>query len=82
MTRPLRPETIHAVGRVFDNQPSVGKWETVIGEGGFGERELDFDMVGGDTERRVRRIVMEYVGRGGWSEEDFCEVSLVLGGGA
>ena len=59
---PLRPETIHAVGRVFDNQPSVGKWETVTGEGGLGVRIVDLGMVGGDREREVRRIVMEEYG--------------------
>ena len=60
MTSPIRPETIHAVGRVFDNQPLVGKWETLTGEGGLGVREVDLGMVGGDRDREVRRIVMEY----------------------
>ena len=66
MMVPIRPGTAHVVGRVCDNQPSIGKWETLTGEGGLGVRELDFGMVGGDTDREVRRIVIEYFGRGGW----------------
>ena len=33
MTVPILPGTTHVVGRVCDNQPSVGKWETLPGEG-------------------------------------------------
>ncbi len=51
---------MHTVGRVFDIHPSVGKWETVTGDGGFGVREGDLGMVGGEREQVVRRIVMKY----------------------
>ena len=60
MMSPLRPETMHSVGRVFDNQPVVGKLETVTGEGGFGLCEVDLGMVVGDRDRGVRRFVMRY----------------------
>ncbi len=32
---PIQPETLHVVGWVFDIHPSVGKWETLVGEGAF-----------------------------------------------
>jgi hypothetical protein len=55
---PIQPETTHVVGRVFDIHPSVGKWETLVGEGGFflGDGG-DLDMVGGE-EGWVWKIVM------------------------
>ncbi len=31
MMVPIRPETLHVVGQVFDIHPSVGKWETLVG---------------------------------------------------
>jgi hypothetical protein len=49
MMVPIRPETPHVVGQVFDIHSSVGKWETLVGEGGFflgGGGDLD--MVGGE----------------------------------
>ena len=48
MMVPIRPETTHTVGRVCDIHPSVGKWETLTGEGGFGacEELVDLGMVG------------------------------------
>jgi len=42
MVVPTQLGTTHTVGRVFDIHPSVGKWETVTGDGGFGVREVDF----------------------------------------
>ena len=48
---PIRPGTAHIVGRVCDNQPSVGKWETLTGEEGLGVREMDLVMMGGERER-------------------------------
>ena len=51
---------MHSVGRVFDNQPVVGKLETVTGEGGFGGRGVDLGMVGGDRDRGTRPIVLRY----------------------
>ena len=59
MVSPIRPETTHVVGRVSDNQPLVGKWETLTGEGGLGVRGVDLDMMGGDRDWVVRLIVME-----------------------
>ena len=46
---------------VCDNQPFVGKWETLTGEGGFGACGglVVFAMIGaGERDRVVRRIVM------------------------
>ena len=55
------------MGLVCDIHPSVGKWETLTGEGGFGLRGVGcLDMIGaGERNRAVRRIVMEvlWVGR-------------------
>ena len=51
MIVPIRPGTTHVVGRVCDNQPSVGKWETLTGEGGLGVRGMDLVMVGGEIDR-------------------------------
>ena len=48
---PIRPGTTHIVGHVWDNQPSVGKWETLTGEGGLGVRGMDLVMVGGEIDR-------------------------------
>jgi hypothetical protein len=49
MMVPIQPETLHVVERVFDIHPSVGKWETLVGEGDFilGNGG-DLDMVGGE----------------------------------
>ena len=61
MMVPIRPETTHTVGRVCDIHPSVGKWETLTGEGGFGvcEEVVGLGIVGaGERDRAVRRIVM------------------------
>ena len=49
MMVPIQPDSPHVVGLVFDIHPSVGKWETLVGEGGFflgGGGDLD--MVGGE----------------------------------
>jgi hypothetical protein len=64
MIVPIRPGTTHTVGRVCDIHPSVGKWETLTREGGFGARGglVVFCMIGaGERERVVRRIVMSFV---------------------
>jgi hypothetical protein len=60
MVVPTRLGTTHMVGRVFDINPLVGKWETVTGDGGFGVREVDLGMVGGEREQVVQRIIMKY----------------------
>ena len=48
---PIRPGTAHIVGRVCDIQPSVGKWETLTGEGGLEVRGMVLGMVGGEIDR-------------------------------
>ena len=58
MVTPIWPGTTHVVGCVSDSQQSVGKWETLTGEGGLGIRRVDLNMVGGDRDRVVRLIVM------------------------
>jgi hypothetical protein len=59
MVSPIWPGTTHVVGCVSDNQPLVGKWETLTVEGGLGVQGVDLDMMGGDRDRVVRLIVME-----------------------
>jgi hypothetical protein len=68
MIVPIRPETTHFVGRVCDNHPSVGKWETLIEEGDVGVCGVEIlGIVGsGVRDRVVRRIIMECCG---WRSE-------------
>ena len=47
---PIWPGTAHVVGCVCDNQPSVGKWETLTGEEGFGVQGMDLVMMGGEID--------------------------------
>ena len=51
MMVPIHPGTVHIVGRVCNIQPSVGKWETLTGEGGLGVRGMVLGMVGGEIDR-------------------------------
>ena len=48
---PIRPGTVHVVGRVCDNQPSVRKWEMLTGEEGLGVRGMDLVMIGSERDR-------------------------------
>jgi hypothetical protein len=49
MMVPIRPETPHVVGWMIDIHLSVGKWETLVGEGDFSLGDGgDLGMVGGE----------------------------------
>ena len=64
MVVPIQPGMMHAVRCVCDIHPSVGKWKTLTGEGGFGMRAgvVDLAMTGArERDRAVRRFVMEFV---------------------
>jgi hypothetical protein len=65
MMVPIRLDTPHVVGRLFDIHPSVGKWKTLVGEGVFFwgmkgtwtcwvERRDEFERLSCDLEGRRR----------------------------
>ncbi len=75
----IRPETPHVVGWVFDIHPSAGKWETLVGEGGF----CFWGMEGTWTWWVERRDEFEGLScdfEGGRREGCFCEVRCDLSG--
>ena len=82
MIVPIRPGTMHIVGFVCGIHPSVGKWETLTGEGGFGVHGIGcLDMIGaGERDRAVRQIIMEVCGWGGEVEREKECGRWVVGG--
>ena len=59
MVVPIWPGMKHAVGRVVDTQPSIGKWETLTGEGGFIVwHGVDLGIMGGERDGVVRQRIL------------------------
>ncbi len=79
MMVPIQPETPHVVGWVFDIHPSVGKWETLVGERGFfsgGWRGLGHGGWGRGMSLKDCHVISKEGGEGGV----FCEARCGLSG--